>query len=51
MNLELSSRLMRCRIALTAVGLNGAVIGRPEKVFYNFDVSSTWSVPLIIPLL
>jgi Xaa-Pro dipeptidase len=34
MNLELSSRLARCRTALTAVGLEGAVIGRPENVFY-----------------
>ncbi len=34
MNPELSSRLARFRTALAAAGLEGAVIGRPENVFY-----------------
>jgi Xaa-Pro aminopeptidase len=34
MNPELSSRLSRFRAALAAAGLDGAVISRPENVFY-----------------
>lgn len=40
MNPELSSRLTRFRAVLASAGLEGAVIGRPENVFYLTGVSA-----------
>lgn len=40
MNSEFASRLARYRSALAGAGLDGAVIGRPENVFYLTGVSA-----------
>jgi Xaa-Pro aminopeptidase len=40
MDRELQSRLARFRDSLTAAGLDGAVVGKPENVFYLTGVSA-----------